>query len=79
MSVVGKKPNQRRRVSIKTSSAENIQSVNANTTSPQLVAGYIAEMCLELVVMAKDANLTFVAHLLAMAQAEAEGTAEFMD
>jgi hypothetical protein len=36
----------------------------------------IAEICLELVLMAKGANLTLVAHLVAMAQAEAECAAE---
>ena len=76
MDVVGKRPNQRRRVSVKTSSPKNEQSRDANTPSPQQVAAYIAEICLELVLMAKGANLTLVAHLLAMAQAEAEYAAE---
>ena len=76
MSVVGKNPNRRRRVSVKTSSPKNEQSPDANTPSPQQVAAYIAEICLELVLMAKGANLTLVAHLLAMAQAEAEYATE---
>ena len=76
MDVVGKRPNQRRRVSVKESSSKNEQSRDANTLSPQQVAAYIAEICLELVLMAKGANLTLVAHLLAMAQAEAEYAAE---
>ena len=76
MDVVGKRPNRRRRVSVNTSSPKNEKSRDANTPSPQQVATYIAEICLELVLMAKGANLTLVAHLLAMAQAEAEYAAE---
>ena len=76
MDVVGKRPNQRRRVSVKESSSKNEQSRDANTLSPQQVAAYIAEICLELVLMAKGANLSLVAHLLAMAQAEAECVAD---
>ena len=76
MGVVGKTPNQRRRVRVKTSSPKNEKSRDANTPSPQEVAAYIAEICLELVLMAKGANLTLVAHLLAMAQAEAEYATE---
>ena len=51
-------------------------SANTSPISSQQVATYIAEMCLELVLMAKGANLTLVTHLLAMAQAEAEYAAE---
>lgn len=76
MDVVGKRPNRRRRVSVNTSSPKNEKSHAANTPSPQQVAAYIAEICLELVLMAKGANLTLVVHLLAMAQAEAEYAAE---
>ena len=76
MGVIGKTPNPRRKVRVKTTSSKNIQSVSANTPSPQKVATYIAEMCAELVLMAKGTNLTLVTHLLAMAQAEAEGSAE---
>jgi len=76
MGVVGKVPNQRRRVSVKTSSSENLELANADTPSPQQVAAYIAEMCVELVAMAKAADLGLVAHLLAMAQAEAEYAAD---
>ena len=98
MGVVGKHPNQRRRVSVK-SSVTNETSPDASNRSPtydtktdigglhtspsniavpsaQEVAAYLAAMCSELVVMAKVANLPFVAHLLAMAQAEAESAAE---
>ena len=48
MGVVGKSPNQRCRVSVKTSSSENLEFANADTPSPQQVAAYIAEMCVEL-------------------------------
>ena len=98
MGMVGKTPNQRLRVSVKTSSLKNTKAIegekgsscptatyigglhssSANTSpiSSQQVAAYIAEMSLELVLMAKGANLILVAHLLAMAQAEAECVAE---
>ena len=98
MGTVGKTPNQRRGVRVKTSSPKNnpsevgekassfptaphvdgfrSSSANTSTVSSQQVAAYIAEMCLALVLMAKGANLTFVAHLLVMAQAEAEYAAE---
>ena len=79
MGVVGKFPNQRRRVSVKTSSSKSIQSVGANTPSPQQAATYIAEMSSELALMARGVNLHFVAHLLAMAQAEAEGAVALRD
>ena len=72
MGVVGKVPNQRRRVSVKASSSKSIQSVAAYTPSPQQVAAYISQMCLELVLISNGANLALLAHLLAMAQAEAE-------
>ena len=49
---------------------------NIAVPSAQEVAAYVAEMCAELVMMSKGANLPFVAHLLAMAQAEAEYAAE---
>ena len=78
MGVVGKTPNQRRRVSFKTSPSKQTQAVDANTPSPQQVAAYIAEICLELMIMAKGANLTLVAHLLAMAQAEAELATDYV-
>ena len=76
MGVVVKSTNQRRRVSVKTSSSEIIQSADANTPSPQQTAAYIAEMCADLVTMTKGANLPFLAHLLEMAQAEAEYAAD---
>ena len=76
MGVVGKHPNQRRRVRVRTSSL----SKTAPATSPRTsTAAYIAEMCGELVMMAKAANLNFLAHLLAMAQAEAESAAELRE
>ena len=59
MGVVGKSPNQRRGVRVKTSSSENLGSAGADSPSQQQVAAYIADICVEL------------AHLLAMAQAEA--------
>jgi mannose/fructose-specific phosphotransferase system component IIA len=76
MGGVGKSPNQRRRVSVKRSSSENVEAADADAPSPQQVAAYIAEMCGEMAIMAKGVNLPLVAHLLAMAQAEAEYAAD---
>jgi hypothetical protein len=47
-------------------------SPSAVAPSPQETVAYIAEICVELARMAKGADLAFLAHLLAMAQAEAE-------
>jgi hypothetical protein len=77
MGVVGKVPNQRRRVSVQTGSRKNTQWPDVDGPSQQQVAAYIAEMCLELALMANGANLALVAHLLAMAQAEAEYAADY--
>ena len=76
MALVGKNPNQRLRVSVELSPPVDTPIATTTAPSPQQVAAYIAEICLELVLMAKGANLTLVAHLLAMAQAEAEYAAE---
>ncbi len=76
MGVVGKSPNPRRGVSVKATFPENAPSAAAAPPSAQDAAAYIAEICVELVRIAQDANLTFVAHLLAMAQAEAESAAD---
>ena len=76
MALVGKNPNQRLRVSVELSHPVDTPIAPPTAPSPQQVATYIAEICLELVLMAKGANLTLVAHLLAMAQAEAEYAAE---
>ena len=76
MGLVGETSSQRRRVSVKMSSTKQLPTVDANTPSPQHVAAYIAEMCLELVIMTNGLNLPLLAHLLAMAQAEAQYAAE---
>ena len=76
MGVVGKSPSQRRRVRVKAVFPEKSTAAAAATPSPHEVAAYIAEICVELVRMAKGANLVFVGHLLAMAQAEAERVAD---
>ena len=39
-------------------------------------ATYIADICAELVIIAKAADLIFLAHLLTMAQAEGESISE---
>jgi alpha/beta superfamily hydrolase len=76
MGVVGKSPNPRRRVRVKATFPDNAPLAIVAPPSSQEAAAYIAEICVELVRMAQDANLTFVAHLLAMAQAEAESAAD---
>ena len=76
MALVGKNPNQHLRVRVEISPAVDTPTATTTAPSPQQIAAYIAEICLELVLMAKGANLTLVAHLLAMAQAEAEYIAE---
>lgn len=75
MGVVGKSPNQRHRVSVPSTFSEAAPSA-ATSSTPQETAAYIAEICVELARMAKGADLGFLAHLLAMAQAEAEHVAE---
>ena len=76
MGVVGKTPNRRRRVRVRTSSsAETAPFVAVPAPSIQ-TAAYIAEMCAGLLLMAQGANLAFLSHLLAMAHAEAEYAAE---
>ena len=76
MGVFEKLPNQRRRVRVRTSSsAETAPTIAVKAPAIQ-TAAYIAEMCAGLLLMAQGANLAFLSHLLAMAQAEAEYAAE---
>lgn len=72
MQVIGKNPSQGRRVTVKTSSSSTDQSAISHSPLSIPTASYIAEICGELTLMAKRANLDFLSHLLAMAQAEAE-------
>ena len=51
-------------------------SAPVDPPSPQHTAAYVAQMCADLATMAKGANLPFLAHLLAMAHAEAERAAD---
>ena len=51
-------------------------SAHRDPPSPMQSAAYIADMCSDLAAMARGANLPFLAHLLAMAQAEAERGAD---
>ena len=44
--------------------------------SAHQTASYIAEICAELVIIAKAADLIFLAHLLTMAQAEGEAVSD---
>ena len=50
-------------------------SARVDSPTPQHTAAYVAHMCADLAIMAKGANLPFFAHLLAMAQAEADHVA----
>ncbi len=68
--------NKHRGVRVKTRSSKNIQSMDANTPSPQQVATCLAELCLELAMMAKGTSPILVAHLRALAQAGPEGAAD---
>ena len=72
MDVVGKNPNQRRRVRIKPSDTATSQPVISGASKSIEAAAYVAEMCAGLVGLAKGPRLIFLAHLLRMAQAEAE-------
>ena len=76
MGVVGKSPNQRRKVSVKAPFSQTRRSSSAVAPAPQETAAYIAQMSGELARMARGANLGFIAQLLAMAQAEAEHVAD---
>ena len=78
MNVDGKSPILRRRVSVrKSAAAAKTKSKSANNPISSIqAASYIADMCGQLLLMAKDVQLGFLAHLLAMAQAEAESVAE---
>jgi len=79
MGVVGKNRHHRRSVRVKTnSSAKNAPSIIAEA-SASLTAAYIAQISGELRLMAQTANLPFLSHLLAMAQAEAEHVAELRE
>jgi len=51
-------------------------SARVDPPSQQHTAAYVAQMCTDLATMAKGANLPFLAHLLAMAHAEAERAAD---
>ena len=70
MDVVGNAPSLRRRVSCK----KKRTSKRKNAAS-QDTAAYIAEICAELAIIARNQNFQFICHLLNMAQAEAEHVA----
>ena len=76
MSAVGEKAKLRASVGV----AEPVRSDPgaSATRGPQdaQTAAYIADMCKDLSVLARKGNLAFLAHLLAMAQAEANLRAE---
>ena len=69
MALVGKNPTNGPKARVDEPGAAQMKSGISSRTD---TARYIAEICDEMALMAKGAQLTFLAHLLAMAQAEAE-------
>jgi len=72
----GKSQRQRRGVGEKASSGVKSAPLTAGKAQASLIAAYIADMSGGLRLMAGDADLAFLSHLLALAQAEAEHVAE---
>ena len=74
MSIVGKNSHERATQGI----ADNtqVQAASRPSQASQATAAYIADLCAELTIMAKQADLGLVAYFLAMAQAEARHAAE---
>jgi len=52
------------------------QAAPAMTPASRETAAYLADMCVELALLARKADLALLAHLLAMAQAEALNAAD---
>ena len=71
MRTVVKRANQRASKSVKENLGVEGASTMTHASQASETAAYIAEMCGDLAIMAKKADLVFLAHLLAMAQAEA--------
>ena len=65
-------PAQGSRVNIKARSSTKASPAPLVAHARVQTADYIADLCAELITMAKAADLPFLAHLLTMAQAEAE-------
>ena len=75
MALVGKNPTNGPKARVDEPGAAQMKSGISSRTD---TARYIAEICDEMALMAKGAQLTFLAHLLAMAEAEAEYAAGVM-
>ena len=75
----GKSRRQRRGGGVKASSGSDSAPPTSGKASAILTAAYIAEMSRDLRLMARAADLEFLSHLLALAQAEAEYAAEWGD
>ena len=78
MPLVGSNPTKRRGIRV-----ESTITLETEPSVPEVApiidtANYIAQLCAEMVLMAKAANLPLLAHLLAMAQAEAEYVEQMM-
>ena len=79
MGSVGKIRRRRRGAGVKTNSSAKAAPSTLGQAPAIFTAAYIAEMSGELRLMAREADLAFLSHLLAMAQAEAELVAESGD
>ncbi len=79
MRTVGKDPIQRASKNVKSNNRHKAATAIKPGPQSSQTAAYIAEMCGSLSVMAKHADLALLAHLLAMAQAEAHYAAEQPD
>ena len=56
--------------------SSQVREARPSQSSSAQTAVYLADMCGELAAMAKAADLVLLAHLLTLAQAEAEGACE---
>ena len=72
MTLVGKHPTKRRKIGVSSETIVRNKKSNSGDALKCYTAHYIRELCAEMALMAKSANLKFLSHLLAMAEAEAE-------
>ncbi len=75
MNLPGKRP-QRSSSNMASKPAAEIAGPNALAPTAHQTASYIADICAELVIIAKAADLIFLAHLLTITQAEGESISE---
>ena len=72
MTLGGKHPTKRRKIGVSSETIVSNEKSNCGDLLKCYTAHYIRELCAEMALMAKSANLKFLSHLLAMAEAEAE-------